>query len=119
MPGTPFTVCPLRKASASATAWRMQASGVEPLAGLSLVARGWAASPPIASWSLVLLQFMAWKTCDAVMMFPTWKLPRSFGRYWIVNGPLVEQLPPYFERPLQSEEKNGPFELEFAMWFFQ
>src|SRR6478752_1650613 len=114
-PATPFTVRPSRKASASATAWTMQASCVEPCARLSLVASRCPARQPMASWSLVLLQFMAWKICDAVMMLDTWKLPSDCGRYWIVNGPLVEQLPPYFERPLQSAEKNGSFEFESAM----
>src|SRR5580765_8057141 len=119
MPGTPFTVPPCRKVSASATVCRMHGNAGEPFARFSLLASRWPARQPIASWGLLLLQFIAWKTCEAMTMLATEKLPNDFGRYWIAHGPLVLQLPPYFERFLQSAEKNGPFELEFAMWFFQ
>jgi hypothetical protein len=41
------------------------------------------------------------------------------ARYWIAHGPLVLQLPPDFPTVLQSVVYHGPFELEFARWFFQ
>src|SRR5262245_32975916 len=75
-------------------------------------------------------QFIAWKTFEAVTMSVTGKHPNEIStvggtvggtvvRYWMLHGPCVLQLPPYVDRVLQELEYHGPFELEFAMWFFQ